>query len=198
MLTGLDWIWIIWSSRTSQVNFLQPQVESDSSSRTGICVPTQVGKKEYQILPGQVSSRRWDLITPRKTRGYVVGHPLPETQGHPSPHDIRSLLQWSRDEVTCEVKLFSATGVLKGLVEVLKRSQFWMTWCVRLFAVGWRQLQHWKRPLPSRCTPDEGGWVVEERGYQSPPTEILHLRVATRRNSSFFMNQYSESQTEVT
>ena len=106
MLTGLDWIWIIWSSRTSQVNFLQPQVESDSSSRTGICVPTQVGKKDYQILPGQVSSRRWDLITPRKTRGYVVGHPLPETQGHPlwSPHTIRSLLQWSRYTATCEDK----------------------------------------------------------------------------------------------
>ena len=55
------------------------------------------------------------------TIGYVLGNPLPETQGHPSQDTIRSLLQWSRFGSVCESKSVQHDGRPQRSLEVFKR-----------------------------------------------------------------------------
>ena len=100
---------LTWSPKTSRTNFLQPQAEIDRSTRTGICVPTQVAKKVCQRLEDQTSSRRCGLlIIPTKTRGLYhrirFGVSSSWDSRHPSPYKIRSLLLWPRYTVVCSGK----------------------------------------------------------------------------------------------
>ncbi len=76
--TDQSWVflgpeWVVqaqrWSPIVSIWNFLQPQVESVTSSRAGTLVPTQEQKNVYQRLEDQTSFLWWDQICPNQLMG---------------------------------------------------------------------------------------------------------------------------------
>ncbi len=58
-----------WSPRGSRWNFLEPQTERGSSTKTGIITPTQETKNVWKRLGDQVSSLWWVLICPNQLMG---------------------------------------------------------------------------------------------------------------------------------
>ena len=60
---------LTWSPRASMMNFLQPQAESGSSTRSSIFGPTQETKKGCQMTAGHTSSLWCDRICPSQLIG---------------------------------------------------------------------------------------------------------------------------------